>query len=78
MANNVRADPKKAGLISNEEKFLWNPRQVIDWLGLRWNAREATIHIMESRLRKINLDIQTLLNTKFIVSARTLASFIGK
>ena len=50
----------------------------MDWLGLRWNAMYATIHIIDRRLRAIFLDINKLITAELFVSARTLASFVGK
>ena len=74
----VRNDLSRAGFITNNSKSVWEPVQVLDWLGLRWNAIDATIHIIDRRLRVIFLDINKLITAEFSVSARTLASFVGK
>ena len=74
----VRNDLSRAGFITNNSKSVWEPVQVLDWLGLRWNAIDATIHIIDRRLRAIFLDINKLITAEFFISARTLASFVGK
>ena len=74
----VRNDLSRTGFITNNSKSVWEPVQVLDWLGLRWNAIDATIHIIDRRLRAIFLDINRLITAEFLVSARTLASFVGK
>lgn len=43
LANQVRSDLRKAGLISNDEKSTSAPCQVIQWLGIVWNTRESFV-----------------------------------
>ena len=74
----VRNDLSRAGFITNNSKSVWEPVQVLDWLGLRWNAIDATIHIIDRPLRAIFLDVDKLITAEFFVSARTLTSFVGK
>ena len=69
-------DLSRVGFITNNSKsvYIWEPIQVLDWLGLRWNAIDATIHIIDRRLRAIFLDINKLITAEFFVSVRTLAT----
>ena len=53
----VRNDLSRAGFITNNSKSVWEPVQVLDWLGLRWNAIDATIHIIDRRLRQFFLTL---------------------
>ena len=49
----VRNDFSRAGFITNNSKSVWEPVQVLDWLGLRWNAIDATNHIIDRRLKAL-------------------------
>ena len=37
-ARAVRKDLSSAGFIANDEKSVWEPTQVLDWLGMTWNS----------------------------------------
>ena len=41
-ARAVRADLCNAGFVVNEDKSVWEPTQVLDWLGITWNAALGT------------------------------------
>jgi hypothetical protein len=56
-AKGVRTDLVHAGWIINDEKYIWEPTQVIDWLGLKWNSKEGTLSILERRIDKIQHEI---------------------
>ena len=36
-----------------EEKSVWEPTQVLDWLGITWNSALGTLKIVERRIVKI-------------------------
>ena len=60
VSSKVKRDLGSAGFVLNDEKSVWEPRQVIVWLGLRWNSVEGCIHITDSRLRKIFEHIEAM------------------
>ena len=77
-ARAVRNDLSSAGFIANDEKSVWEPTQVLDWLGLTWNSIMGTLKIVDRRITKILKTIDHIINSNFKVSARSLASFTGQ
>ena len=77
-ARAVRNDLSSAGFIANDEKSVWEPTQVLDWLGLTWNSILGTLKIVDRRITKILKTIDHIINSNFKVSARSLASFTGQ
>lgn len=49
IASRVRSDIRLAGFITNSEKSIWEPTQIITWLGLVWNSTLGTISITPRR-----------------------------
>ena len=49
----VRGDLYNAGFVVNEDKSVWEPTQVLDWLGITWNSALGTLKIVERRIVKI-------------------------
>ena len=78
VSSKVKRDLGSAGFVLNGEKSIWEPRQVIVWLGLHWNSVEGCIHITDCRLRKIFQHIEAIRSNDYVMSARQLASFVGK
>jgi len=74
----VRSDLWKAGFITNDDKSQWTPCQVIEWLGIVRDTNHGTIRISDSRLSSIADCVQMMTQKRFMVSARELASFVGK
>ena len=67
------------GFVVNEDKLVWEPTQVLDWLGITWNSALGTLKIVERRIVKIINTIDHIINEAgFKVSARELASFTGQ
>ena len=73
----VRQDIIACGFTLNDEKSVWEPTQIITFLGVILNFVTGTIHIPERRLAKLKGALATCLNTRF-VSARELASITGQ
>ena len=74
----VRADLCNAGFVVNEGKSVWEPTQVLDWLGITSDSALGTLKIMERRIVKIINSIDHIIEADFKVSARELASFTGQ
>ena len=75
-AQAVRNDLGSAGFIVNDEKPVWEPTQVLNWLGITLNSILGTLKIVDRRITKILNTIDRIKN--FLVSARSLASFTGQ
>ena len=68
----------QAGLVTNDEKSIWQPSQSIEWLGIIWNSVHGNIHITGRSSSSIEASIVSFVNQTFVVSARELPSFTGK
>ena len=53
IASRVRSDIHQVGFITNRDKSIWEPTQIITWLGLVWNSTLGTISITPSRVQAI-------------------------
>ena len=78
VAQKVKSDLRKSGFITNDVKSIWTPCQVIQWLGIVWDSRCATIRISERRLQGILDAIVNIYERNCVVSARGLSSLVGK
>ena len=52
-SNTVKQDLLSAGFIPHDNKSIWEPTQMLDWLGLQWNKREGNINIVSRNIEKI-------------------------
>ena len=64
--------------LSGLRKSVWEPTQVLDWLGITWNSALGTLKIVERRILKVINTIDHIIEADFKVSARELASFTGQ
>ena len=48
-----------AGFIVADEKSVWQPTQVIEWLGLTWDAKAGTLVISDKRISKATKLLRT-------------------
>ena len=58
----VHSDLLKSGFVPNEEKSLWEPVQVITWLGVVLDTIDGTIKATEERIEKLNAGLVELLS----------------
>ena len=68
----------KAGFVINREKSVWEPTQLLDWLGISWNFALGTLKIVETRIVKIINTINHIIEADLKVSARVLVSLTGQ
>lgn len=61
-AQAVRNDLGSAGFIVNDEKSVWEPTQVLNWLGITWNSILGTLKIVDRRITKILNAIDHIIN----------------
>ena len=78
LAASIWSDLRKAGFITNDEKSQWCPSQVCEWLGIIWNTINGTIALSERRENSIAIAIDRILSSDRSVSARVLASLLGR
>ncbi len=78
VSQEVRQDVINAGLVPNVEKSVWEPTQVIDWLGLTWNSEIGTLQVIQRRVENTISCIDEVLAGLPDITARTLAKFVGK
>ena len=62
----VRQDIIACGFTLNDKKSVWEPTQIITFLGVILNFVAGTIHIPERRLAKLKGSLATCLNTRFV------------
>lgn len=36
-----------SGFVANSEKSIWEPKQIIEWLGFEWNLENCTLQVPE-------------------------------
>lgn len=58
----VHSDLLKSGFVPNEEKSLWEPLQVITWLGVILDTIDGTIQATDERIEKLNAGLVELLS----------------
>ena len=64
-----------AGFVTNEEKSVWEPSQVLDWLRITWNSLLGTLKIVDRRKTKITSTVDRTIKAYFKIYGRELASF---
>ncbi|CAH3127943.1 unnamed protein product [Porites lobata] len=73
----VRGDLYNAGFVVNEDKSVWEPTQVLDWLGITWNSALGTLKIVERRILKIISTIDHIIEADFKVSIISTGPVVG-
>ena len=64
-ALSVRQDLYNAGFVINEEKSVWEPSHVLDWLGITWNSLLGTLKTVDRRVTKITSTILSYYRSRF-------------
>ena len=49
----IQSDIWSSGFVPNDEKSVWEPTQIITWLGLTWNGVLGTIELAPQRVTKL-------------------------
>ena len=68
------------GFVPNEEKSLWEPTQVITWLGTVIDTSQCIISATDTRIQSLSEDLSFLLDSTHpsLYQVRKLASVCGK
>ena len=59
----VHSDLLKAGFIVNEEKSVWDPLQLMTWLGYSINTKDNIIQATDKRIKKLKAALDEVLKT---------------
>ena len=62
-----RPDLTRYGFVFNEEKSLWEPVQVINWLGTVFDTYQGFISVTERRVSKLKSSIDLLRKLRMTV-----------
>ena len=73
----IQSDIWSSGFVPNDKKSVWEPIQIITWLGLTWNGVLGTIAIAPRRVTKLLSTLREVLRQEKI-SARNQASVVGQ
>ena len=69
----------KFGFVINEEKSIWEPVQIITWLGTVLDTNQGFISVTEQRISKLKANIDSVLKgDSMIVNVRSLATLVGQ
>ena len=75
----VRADLTRYGFVINKEKSLWEPVQVISWLGTVFVTYQGFLSVTERRVSKLKSSIDLLSKDDCkIFKVRDVASVVGQ
>ena len=73
----VQTSSSNAGFVANSTKSLWEPTQLLVWLGLNWNLVSGSISITDRRISNFIALIDKFLQSAPYVTARECASIAG-
>lgn len=75
----VHSDLLKFGLLPNEDKCVWNPQQIITWLGSVFNMKNSTISATDKRIQSLKSDIENIMLKPYdLFHVKRIASTVGK
>ena len=79
----VHSDLLKSGFVPNQEKSIWEPVQVITWLGVVLNTTDGSVQATDERIAKLTSDLgslQTLSSQQSFckVHVKSVASVAGQ
>lgn len=78
VANIVKKDLVESGFVPNVEKSHWTPTQLVQWLGMNWNAHTGSIHIIQRRIHDLLECVEKFQNSLPWVTPRKVAALTGK
>ena len=78
VAESVYSDLVNAGFVVNQDKCIWTPCSVLEWLGHIWNLKEGIISLPPRKISSLKSIIQLVFKNRINVSARQVAQIAGK
>ena len=73
----VQTSLSNAGFVANSTKSLWEPTQLLVWLGLNWNLVSGSISITDRRISNFIALLDKFLQSAPYVTAQECASIAG-
>ena len=73
----VRDTLERAGLVVSDEKSVWEPVRVLQWLGFMIDLNRGIISVPREKIENIKSSIKSMMGARS-VRARDLASVVGK
>ncbi|XP_072037315.1 integrase/recombinase xerD homolog [Amphiura filiformis] len=77
IAQSVKSDLLQAGLVPNIDKSVWEPVQLIDWLGMSWDSNMGILRVIKRRVDDTIQCIDDIVSKLPRITARRLARFVG-
>ena len=78
----MHADLQKFGYLIAEDKCIWDPCQILPWLGYIWNTYEGSISVNEARIERLMVLLGELLSMigkgQLIFPVRKIARLVGQ
>lgn len=78
VSDRVRLDLARAGFVVNNEKSIWEPCLIMDWLGFVWNMETGSVELSSVKFDKLKTLIYEVLFLHKRCTARLLARIVGK
>lgn len=67
-----------AGFLINEEKSVFSPVKMLEWLGIIWNSSDFTLSIPKRRVSELLNSLNSIFEIFPRMTARTLAQITGR
>lgn len=77
-AMQVKEDIIKSGFVPNREKSIWEPSQVLTWLGFTWDLKRCLLLLPMNKIDDLLQLISVMLANITKTKIRLLAKFCGK
>lgn len=69
----MQKDLELSGFVANAEKSIWDPVQLIEWLGFVWNLHDCTIEIPSRKFAGLKCSIANVIEEKTHFTCRNAA-----
>ena len=76
--SNVRSDLTNADVVANEEKYIWVPTLILEWLNIVWDLSRGRIFIPQRRNDKLLKTLLSLQSGFLSVTPRAVAAITGQ
>lgn len=77
LSRDIKLDLLLSGLIPQADKSLWEPVQVLEWLGVVLDSKSFVVYIPDRRIEKTLSTLRYLKQSSW-VTVRKVASFVGQ
>ena len=78
MSAQVQKDLELSGFVVNADESVWEPVQIIEWLGFVWNLKECTLEIPDKKNVNLKSNISNIVEGNTYLTCRNIAKICGK